>query len=132
MATILGVILFIGYPWPMRPFNSAHQVSAALGDARGDSINPRFHRGIDIPASPGTAVFSIVSDTAIVYIDPPNSYVRVGDYCYIHVNPVVDSGVYVLGIIDTVNTPPDTIGTVLEYPGGAHLHFQVNQQDHLY
>ncbi|RKX70904.1 hypothetical protein DRP53_03385 [candidate division WOR-3 bacterium] len=30
-----------------------------------------------------------------------------------------------LGILDTINTPPDTIGKVLDYPNGDHLHFQV-------
>jgi len=125
MITIILTILVFAYPWPMRPFDSAHQVSATLGDARGDSVNPRFHRGIDIPANLGTSVFSIASGIAYCGGIGFNTYVRVGNFCYVHIDTLISTGDSILGIIDTVNTPPDTIGTVLEYPGGAHLHFQV-------
>jgi hypothetical protein len=116
MFSIVLTFLISTYPWPLRPFGSAHQVSATLGDAREDVADPRFHRGIDIPASIGTKVYSITSDTAYTGGSGANRYVRVGDYWYIHIIPCVDSGVEVLGILDTINTPPDTIGKVLDYP----------------
>ncbi|HEC77798.1 MAG TPA: M23 family metallopeptidase [candidate division WOR-3 bacterium] len=126
MATITLLILFSTYPWPIRPFGSAHPVSATLGDARGSVAAPRFHWGIDIPADSGTKVYSITStDSAICGGVRPNTYVRVGDYCYIHIDTLVSTGDSVLGILDTINTPPDTIGKVLDYPNGDHLHFQV-------
>ena len=58
---IAGFILpykVFSFPWPIRPFNTAHPVSATLGDGRGTVTAPRFHRGIDIPADSGTSVFS--------------------------------------------------------------------------
>lgn len=130
MVTIILTMLISTYPWPIRPFGSAHPVSATLGDARGNVADPRFHWGIDIPADSGTKVYSISSDTAYPVNAGVNSYVRVGNYWYIHITPCVDSGTYVLGILDTVNTPPDTIGKVLDYPPygstqGDHLHFQI-------
>ena len=128
MVTIILSILLSTYPWPIRPFGSAHQVSATLGDARGNTLtDPRFHRGIDIPAGVGTKVYSIISDT--VYWDGSgnNTYVRVGDYWYIHLDSAsrFPESAYVVGILDTVNTPPESIGTVLDYPNGDHLHFQI-------
>lgn len=125
MVTLILTILFFTYPWPIRPFGSVHQVSATLGDARGNVTTPRFHRGIDIPASVATKVYSIISDTARWGGSGDNRYVRVGDYWYIHLNPRYKQDSLVLGILDTINTPPDTIGKVLDYPGGDHLHFQV-------
>lgn len=101
MVSILLTILLSTYPWPIRPFGSAHQVSATLGDARGDTADPRFHRGIDIPASVGKKVYSIVStDSAIMGGSGFNTYVYVGSYWYIHINTLVRTGDSVLGILD--------------------------------
>uniref|UniRef100_A0A7C4YGF0 T9SS type A sorting domain-containing protein n=1 Tax=candidate division WOR-3 bacterium TaxID=2052148 RepID=A0A7C4YGF0_UNCW3 len=136
MFSIVLTFLISTYPWPLRPFNSAHQVSATLGDARGAGTpdSARFHRGIDIPAIEGTKVYSIISDTA--YWDGSsgiNAYVRVGDYWYIHLKERKEDSTFVLGILDTTNTPPDTIGKVLDYPpsgpSGDHLHFQIGPVD---
>ncbi len=127
MIFIILTILISTYPWPIRPFGSAHQVSATLGDARESVADPRFHRGIDIPASVGTKVYSIISDTARLGGSGNETYVRVGDYWYIHLDSAsrIEHGKYVLGILDTTNTPPDTIGKVLDYPDGDHLHLQI-------
>ncbi|MBE0433761.1 hypothetical protein IBX73_09915, partial [candidate division WOR-3 bacterium] len=127
MITML-LILISTYPWPMRPFDSAHGVSATLGDARGSVADPRFHRGIDIPATNGTDVFSITStDSAIAPIG--YDYVRVGDYYYDHLTNRIDEGDSVTGILDTTTTSPTQIGDVMDYgtpgPAGDHLHFQV-------
>ena len=125
MVTIILTILISTYPWPIRPLGSAHQVSGTLGDARGGVAEPRFHWGIDIPAAFGTKVYSIVSDTAKWDGSGINTYVRVGDYWYIHLDNRVKRDSFVLGILDTINTPPDSIGKVLDYPNGDHLHFQI-------
>ncbi|HHE04434.1 MAG TPA: hypothetical protein ENL19_00045, partial [candidate division WOR-3 bacterium] len=114
------------FPWPMRPFNTAHPVSATLGDGRGTVTGSRFHRGIDIPAGAGTHVFSITS--GVVNYDGSNglnAHVRVGDYWYIHLENRIEDSTYVHGILDTINTSHDTIGKVLNYPTGDHLHFQI-------
>jgi len=116
------------FPWPIRPFNTAHSVSATLGDGRGNVTAPRFHRGIDIPADSGTAVFSISSGIArLDGTNGSNAHVRVGNYWYIHLidETRVGEGDSVLGIRDTVNTSPTQIGDVRSYPTGDHLHFQI-------
>jgi len=116
----LLLILISTYPWPIRQFGSAHSVSATLGDARGTVADPRFHRGIDIPAGVGTDVFSITStDSAIA--PAGYDYVRVGDYYYDHLMNRIREGDSVTGILDTVNTPPTQIGDVMDYPDGDHF-----------
>jgi hypothetical protein len=129
MITILLNFLISVYPWPVRPFNLAHSVSAVLGDARGNVATPRFHRGIDILANSGTKVYSIISDTAKWYGTENNRCVKVGNYWYIHLNPRYKRDSIVIGICDTTNTPPDTIGKVLDYPPEGlqndHLHLQI-------
>ncbi|MDH5683613.1 MAG: M23 family metallopeptidase [candidate division WOR-3 bacterium] len=79
------IFLFATYPWPIREFYGVHPVSGVIGDGRDVVLNPRFHRGIDIPGGPGTDVFSIYSGTA--YQDGssgPNAWVRVGEHWYMH------------------------------------------------
>ncbi|HEC78922.1 MAG TPA: hypothetical protein ENI34_07250 [candidate division WOR-3 bacterium] len=125
---VMLLVLLSTYPWPIRPFGSAHQVSATLGDARGSVTTPRFHRGIDIPATNGTDVFSITSiDSAIVPVG--EDYVRVGGYVYMHLTNRINNGDSVTGILDTTTTSPTQIGDVMDYgtpgPDGDHLHFQV-------
>jgi len=81
----LFVVMLSSYPWPLRPFNTAHSVSATLGDTRGSVAVPRFHRGIDIPAGNGSDVFSITSGIANYDgSSGANAHVRVGEYWYIH------------------------------------------------
>lgn len=117
--SIFCLILLTYYPWPMRNFDSPHAVSATLGDARNSVTSPRFHRGIDIPANAGTNVFSIFSGRA--YHTQSGDGIYVGNFWYIHLVNMVESGTEVLGIVDTVNTPPDRIGDVAV----NHLHFQI-------
>jgi hypothetical protein len=111
------LIFLIFYPWPMRDFSVAHGVSGTLGDARGTQTSPRFHWGVDIPASAGTDVFSIISGVASTL----GERVRVGDYWYIHLDNPIENGEGVLGILDTISTPPTQIGDVAV----DHLHFQI-------
>jgi len=132
MTALFIVVIFGVYPWPIRPFNVAHEISATLGDARDTVTNPRFHRGIDIPVVSGTDVFSISStDSAFVAAD----YVYIPDAqeWYIHIIPLINTGDTVLGIRDTVDTSPTQIGDVADYgtpgPAGDHLHFQVGSRD---
>lgn len=114
-------MILITYPWPIRPFNTAHGVSATIGDARGTATHPRFHRGIDIPAHADTNVYSILSGTASTL----GERVKVGNYWYIHLNNPIRDGSKVLGILDTVNTSPTQIGDIAV----DHLHFQIGQSN---
>ncbi|RKX68261.1 hypothetical protein DRP53_11080, partial [candidate division WOR-3 bacterium] len=121
------LILLVSYPWPMRNaqgnFDGPLGVSATLGDGRGSAVSPRFHRGIDIPAGPGTDVFSLASGRTISWPHPNyeiEGYVRVGNYHYDHLTNRVRHDVEVTGILeDPIN--PDRIGDVAE----DHLHFQI-------
>jgi|Deesub1362A_J573_1020465.scaffolds.fasta_scaffold09278_2 hypothetical protein len=122
MTALTFVLMLLSiYPWPLRPFNESHPVSAVLGDARGTLAKPRFHRGIDIPANAGTNVFPIYSGRANRTQTGDGIYV--GNFWYIHLDPntMVQSGTQVIGILDTVNTSPTRIGDV----AGDHLHFQI-------
>ena len=121
-------LLLSTYPWPIRPFDTAHGVSATLGDARatrdaqGRIIRYRFHRGIDIPAGSGTDVFSVISGSAISL--PPYDQagsVRIGNYLYDHLTNRIANGQSVIGIPDTSTTHPTQIGDVEV----DHLHFQI-------
>ena len=108
------------YPWPIRPFDTAHGVSATLGDGRGNATAPRFHRGIDIPADSGTGVFSITSADSVKYTSSGDG-VYIGDYWYIHLKNMINRNTPVTGILDTTNTSPTKIGDVAV----DHLHFQI-------
>jgi len=118
-------LLLSTYPWPIRPFDTAHGVSATLEDARatrdaqGRIIRYRFHRGIDIPADSGTAVFSIYSGR--VRYTTHSDGIYVGEYWYIHLTNRVEENSQVTGILDTTNTSPTKIGDVEV----DHLHFQI-------
>ena len=123
-------LLLSTYPWPIRPFDTAHGVSATLGDARatyndqGEIIEYRFHRGIDIPASAGTDVFSIISGTARWDRSRgTKAHVRVEDHWYVHLSNRIRDGAPVIGIVDTVGTSnhPTRIGDV----ASDHLHFGI-------
>ena len=46
------------YAWPVRPFHRQHPVRAYLNDPRNGDGND-FHRGIDISARDGTAVYAV-------------------------------------------------------------------------
>ena len=124
------LILLSSYLWPMRPFNTAHGVSATLGDGRGTATASRFHRGIDIPADYGTNVFSLISGTAKRI--PSGNGIIVGDYWYIHLNNLLGNNTSVTGIVDTTTSSPTQIGDVMDYgqPGtlNDHLHFQIGPQ----
>jgi len=114
----LVLILFSTYPWPLKPFDTAHGVSGTLGDGRGSVTDSRFHWGIDIPAGPGTNVFSITSGRA--YHTQHHDGIYVGNYWYIHLENIIASGSQVVGILDNPLNP-DRIGDV----AGDHLHFQI-------
>jgi hypothetical protein len=119
---VLFPSLIFSYPWPMRNdagnFNGPLPVTAALGDARGNAANPRFHRGIDIGRT--GEVYSLISGWA--FTPPERDYVCVGDYGYVHLaeNTKVPDGQYVYGILDNPNNP-SRVGIV----SGNHLHFQI-------
>ncbi len=103
-----------GYPWPLAPMDVQHAVSATFGECRED--RDHFHDGTDIPLGYGGAVLS-VADGTVLTVDPvgANSYIRVGRYCYVHVDPNPD-----LHVGDAVQTG-DVVGTTNDQ---SHIHFK--------
>jgi hypothetical protein len=102
------------YPWPLAPMDVQHNVSATFGECRQDRHH--FHDGTDIPLGYGGAVLS-VADGNVLTIDPSgaNAYIRVGRYCYVHVDPNPD-----LHVGDPVQTG-DVVGTTNDQ---SHIHFK--------
>lgn len=78
------------YNWPLKPFNQQHNISATFCENRpsGSVLRDHFHNAIDIPFGQGGVVYS-VSNGTVTTIDPvgSNSYVRVGRFAYVHINP---------------------------------------------
>jgi hypothetical protein len=91
-----------------------HNVSATFGECRQD--RDHFHDGTDIPLGLGGAVLA-VDDGTVLTIDPSgsNAYIRVGRYCYLHVDPHPD-----LNVGDQVQQG-DLVGTTNNQ---NHIHFK--------
>jgi hypothetical protein len=106
--------LALAYPWPLAPQDVQHNVSATFGECRED--RDHFHDGTDIPLGQGGAVLA-VADGTVLTIDPAgsSSYIRVGRYCYLHVNPNPD-----LNEGDFVHRG-DLVGTTNDQ---NHIHFK--------
>lgn len=102
------------YPWPLAPMDVQHNVSATFCECRED--RDHFHDGVDIPLGYGGAVLSI-ADGTVLTVDPSgaNAYIRVGRYCYVHVNPHPD-----LHVGDPV-LQGDVVGTTNDQ---SHIHFK--------
>jgi hypothetical protein len=113
------------YPWPLKPFNRQHAVSAFFGDPRtifegplkkGDAIGANFHNGIDIPARAGTPVYPVIgglahlpSGSEVVVFGPDRRVFQ-----YTHIEPAVFEG-------QRVFAQSTVLGHVLAWAG--HLHF---------
>lgn len=82
----LPLLLLANFPWPLAPMNEQHRVSATFDECRED--RDHFHSGIDLPLAQGGAVLSIEAGQ-VTGFDPVgiNSWIRVGRYAYVHVNP---------------------------------------------
>jgi hypothetical protein len=112
----------LGYPWPLKPFHRAHPIRGNFGDPRTvffGAFQPNgvdsdgvfsFHNGVDISATPGQAVYPVVSGVAHV---PNLSTVTVWTpsgrvFQYVHISPTVYQGQKVvasktvLGHVDAV------------------------------
>jgi len=98
------------YGYPVKPFDQEHFVRSNLGDPRMQFFGPptsrtllhasgsfSFHQGVDISASPGTAVYPVVDGTVTV-VTP--GWVRVSSnggraFEYWHIRPLVRDGQHV-------------------------------------
>jgi hypothetical protein len=102
------------YPWPLAPQDVQHNVSATFGECRQD--RDHFHDGTDLPLGQGGAVLA-VDDGTVLTIDPSgsNAYIRVGRYCYLHVDPHPD-----LHVGDPIQEG-DLVGTTNNQ---NHIHFK--------
>ena len=94
------------YGYPIKPFDQEHLVRANLGDPRTQFHGPptmgtllhgngsfSFHEGVDVAATPGTAVYPVVDGTVTV-VTP--AWVRVSSngraFEYWHIGPLVRNG----------------------------------------
>lgn len=98
------------YRWPVRPFDRQHPVRGSFGDPRtGFKAAPTlrgaltgrgsfsFHRGVDIAAPDGTAVYPVVSGT-VTYVNGEWLKVESGGghaFEYWHINATVAVGSHV-------------------------------------
>jgi hypothetical protein len=96
--------------WPLRPFHRRHLLRAGLNELRPNN----FHLGIDILGRDGAPVYA-VQGGRVEEVVPGGSdaRVRVGNFEYWHIRPLVRLGQQV--------TPfADVVGRIL--PGAGHVH----------
>jgi hypothetical protein len=116
------------YPWPLRPFHRQHPVRGFFGDPRtlvsnvDQPLKPgtpgrfSFHNGIDIYATPGQAVYPVVSGRARV-ANAQEVVVRTRDgrsFQYWHILPLVRTG-------NWVTASKTVLGTAIPRRGHVHL-----------
>jgi hypothetical protein len=123
------------YGYPVKPFDQEHFVRANLGDPRMQFFGPptmgtllhgtgsfSFHQGVDISASPGTAVYPVVDGTVT---QVTQVWVRVssGDgraFEYWHITALVRKGQQVTArqtVLGHVKAPSNHVH-LTEYEGG--------------
>jgi hypothetical protein len=110
------------YSWPCPPFNGQHWINGTFCENRtsGSIARHHFHDGVDIHLPQGNEVFAVVDGivdgigTAEDY--GINSYVRVGRYAYVHIDPNPN-----LEIGQSVNAFETILGTTNSW---NHLHFK--------
>jgi len=135
--TVLNVVSFCqSYNWPCEPFNQQHWINGTFCECRSGSSGDidHFHDGIDIHLPEGNAVYSVV-DEIITSIGTPsqygiNSWIRAGQYAYVHVIPntalsVGDSVEAFLTILGWTNTW-NHIHFKDGYPGSERNAIRVN------
>ena len=81
------------YNWPCEPFNEQHWINGTFCECRSGTSGDidHFHDGVDIHLPQGNPVYSVIDGT-VTSIGTSSSYgynswVRVGRYCYVHVDP---------------------------------------------
>jgi len=125
--SLLGFnVSILSYPWPLSPQNEQHRVSGTFCECRGE--RDHFHDGIDIPLFQGGYVLS-VADGTVLWLQRPgaNSGIRVGGYCYVHVNPNpnLNEGDWV-EVGDTVGTTNSLNHIHFKDGGGASHTIEIN------
>ena len=97
--------------WPVRPFHRAHPLRAGMNELR-----PRnLHFGVDILARDGTPVYAMQGGVvADVVARGRDARVRIGDFEYWHIRPLVHEGQY-------VRPYAGAVGTILGGAGHVHL-----------
>ena len=110
------------YNWPCEPFDEQHWINGTFCENRegtSGSID-HFHDGVDMHLSAGGQVYSVINGTVTSIGWPSdygiNSWVRVGRYAYVHVNPA--SG---LSVGNQVTAFETVLGTTNSW---NHIHFK--------
>jgi len=88
------------YSWPLKPFDRAHPIRGAFGDARyhldAEGALSAFHFGVDIAAADGTRVYAV--EPGYVHARPADVSVQSRSgrlFGYWHIRPVVRTGQHV-------------------------------------
>ena len=123
------------YGYPVKPFDQEHFVRSNLGDPRVQFFGPptlgtllhatgsfSFHQGVDISASPGTAVYPVFDGT-VTLVTPV--WIRVSSnnrraFEYWHIGPLVRQGQQVTArqtLLGRVKAPSNHVH-LTEYEGG--------------
>tara|TARA_Y100000590_G_scaffold470199_1_gene662711 strand:- start:694 stop:2817 length:2124 start_codon:yes stop_codon:yes gene_type:complete len=110
------------YNWPCEPFNQQHWINGTFCECRSGTSGDidHFHDGVDIHLPQGNAVYSVIDGT-VTSIGTSSSYgynswVRVGRYCYVHVDP---------NPALTVGEDITAYQTILGWTNsGNHIHFK--------
>ena len=132
--------------WPVEPMEGPHEIAGTLGEARGGEGGERFHAGIDVRASEGTAVRAIrdgviSAPLAAADFDTLSESLRLGPITYVHLRvgrqrrgPVMDESRFAgsydpAGILVGIRakrgahfTTGEAVGTV---NGFNHVHLNV-------
>ncbi|MFQ6608014.1 MAG: T9SS type A sorting domain-containing protein [Fidelibacterota bacterium] len=123
----LQFLLAESYNWPCVPFDEQHGINGTFCENRSGSSGSidHFHDGVDIHLSVGGQVYSVINGT-VTSIGWPgdygiNSWVRVGRYAYVHVNPVAG-----LSVGDPVIAFETVLGSTNSW---NHIHFKDGYPD---
>ncbi len=109
--------IFAQYPWPVTPMHQSHELTGTFCEFRDTGDSDHFHNGVDVPKPDGSPVYAIANGTVTQIIrGGSNAYVRVGRYCYLHINPSP-----YLNVGDQVTKEQTVLGTILA--GQGHIHF---------
>lgn len=75
------------YDWPIGPDTVQHVITSVMGEYRPG----HFHRGVDIDADSGTAVYAIEGDTIYKDTVPGSPGANIGHFRYFHI--IVDTSI---------------------------------------
>ncbi|MFQ6606107.1 MAG: T9SS type A sorting domain-containing protein [Fidelibacterota bacterium] len=93
MVILFNILPAQSYNWPCEPFDQQHWINGTFCENRSGSSGEidHFHDGVDIHLPQGGATYSPINGT-VTSIGTPgqygiNSWVRVGRYAAVHINP---------------------------------------------